>query len=67
MQHGAHIVGAEPGGKLAHGGRIGVVEVVARGEDLDCLRAGGGEGVQQAGMQAVLEEDVSGDSGLHCC
>ncbi len=72
MQHGAHIVGAEPGGELAHGGRIGVVEVVARGEDFDChgtagLRAGGGEGVQQAGVQAVLEEDVSGDSGLHCC
>jgi hypothetical protein len=28
-------------------------------------RAGGGEGVQQAGVQAVLEEDVRGESGLH--
>jgi hypothetical protein len=29
------------------------------------VRAGGGEGVQQAGMQAMLEEDVSGESGFH--
>ena len=65
MQHGAHVVGAEPGGELAHGGRIGVVEVVARGEDFDGARAGGCEGVQQTGVQAVLEEDVGGESRLH--
>jgi hypothetical protein len=44
--------------------------VMARGEDLDChgsasVRAGGCEGVQQGRMQAVLKEDVSGDSWLH--
>ena len=65
MQHGAHVVGAEPRGELAHGGRIGVVEVVARGEDFDGARAGGCEGVQQTGVQAVLEEDVGGESRLH--
>jgi hypothetical protein len=27
--------------------------------------AGGREGVQQPGVQAVLEEDVGGESGLH--
>jgi hypothetical protein len=26
---------------------------------------GGGEGIEQAGVQAVLEEDVGGESGLH--
>jgi hypothetical protein len=43
---------------------------VARGADLDChgsavAGAGGVEGVQQPGVQAVLEEDVGGESGLH--
>ena len=65
MQDGANVVGAEPRGQLAHGEGVGVVEVVARGEDFDGARAGGGEGVEQAGVQAMLEEDVCGDSGLH--
>ena len=67
MQDGADVVGAEPGGEFADGGGVGVVEVVARGEDFDGARAGGVEGVQQAGVQAVLEEDVGGESGLHRC
>ena len=65
MEDGADVVGAEPGGEFADGGGIGVVEVVARGEDFNGARAGGGEGVQQAGVQAVLEEDVGRESGLH--
>jgi hypothetical protein len=39
--------------------------VVARGEDLNGTRAGGCEGVQQARVQPVLEEDVGGESRLH--
>ena len=67
MQHRAHIVGAKPGGEFAHGRRVGVVEVMACGEDLDGARAGDRDGVQQAGLQALLEEGVGGDSWLHCC
>ena len=39
--------------------------MVAGGEDLDGLSAAVAQGVEQAGMQALLEEDVSRDSGLH--
>ena len=56
---------AEPGGDVADGGAIAVVEVVAGGEDLDCLGAGFVEGVEQAGVEALLEEDVGGEGGLH--
>jgi hypothetical protein len=59
VESSADVVGAEPGGELADGGGVVVIEVVARGEDFDVACAGGVEGVQQAGMQAVLEEDVS--------
>jgi hypothetical protein len=70
VKHGADIVGTEPGGDLADGFSVGVVEVVARGADLDGHGpagggAGGAKGVQQPGVQAVLEEDVGGESGLH--
>jgi len=70
MEDGAGVVRAEPGGEFAHSGGVGVVEVVARGEDLDGhgpagVGAGGEECIQQAGVQAVLEEDVSRESGLH--
>ena len=65
MEDGADVVGAEPGGEFADGGGIGVVEVVARGEDFDGAGTGGGEGVQQARVQAVLEEDVGRESRLH--
>ena len=44
----------------ADGGAIAVVEVVAGGEELDGLGAGFVEGVEQAGVQALLEEDVGG-------
>ena len=60
---------AEPGGDVADGGAVVVVEVMAGGEDLDGLdtigRAGFVEGVEQAGVKALLEEDVGGEGGLH--
>ena len=66
VEDGADVVGAEPGGDVADGEGVGVVEVVARGEDFDgAARRRACEGVQQAGVQAVLEEDVGGESGLH--
>ena len=58
---------AEPGGDIADGGAVAVVEVVTGGEDLYRLRAGFVEGVEQAGVQALLEEDVGGDGRLHHC
>jgi hypothetical protein len=65
VERGADVVGAEPGGDVADGGTVGVVEVVAGGEDLDGLGAAVVEGVEQAWVQALRKEDVSGDSGLH--
>jgi hypothetical protein len=56
---------AEPGGDVADGGAVVVIEVMTRGEDLDSLGAGFVEGVEQAGMEALLEEDVGGEGGLH--
>ncbi len=65
MECGADVVVAEPEGDVADGGAVGVVEVVAGGEELDSRGAGVAEGVEQAGVQAMLEEDVGGDCGLH--
>lgn len=60
---------AEPGGDVADDGAVGVVEVVACGEEFDGGAAVGSEaaehGVEQAGVQALLEEDVRGEAGLH--
>ena len=54
---------AEPGGDVADGEAVGVVEVVARCEELDDRGAIGGEsavhGIEEAGVEALLEEDVS--------
>ena len=65
VEGGSDVVGAEPVGDLADDGAVGVVEVVAGGEDLDVARAGFGEGVQDGGIEGLLEQDVGGDSGLH--
>ena len=62
---GGDAVRAEPGGDVADGGAVAVVEVVASGEDFDGLCAGFVEGVEQAGVEALLEEDVGGEGGLH--
>ena len=67
VEGGGYAGVAEPGGDVADGGAVGVVEVVAGGEDLDGLGAGFTQGVEQAGTEALLKEDVSGDSGLHHC
>jgi hypothetical protein len=56
---------AEPGGYVADGGAVAVVEVVASGEELDTLGAGFVESVEQARVEALLEEDVGGEGGLH--
>lgn len=56
---------AEPGGDVADGGAIGVVEVVAGGEDLDDGGAGAVHGVKETGVESLGEEDVGGEAGLH--
>ena len=65
MECGGYAGRAEPGGDVADGGAVGVVEVVAGGEQFDCGRTGFVEGVEQARMQTLLEEDMGGDGGLH--
>jgi hypothetical protein len=56
---------SEPCGDVADGGAVVVVEVMAGGEDLNRLSAGFVQGIEQAGVQALLEEDVGGQGGLH--
>ena len=58
VECGGYSGGAEPGGDVADGGAVSVVEVMAGGEQLDGLGAGVVEGVKQARVQALLEEDV---------
>jgi hypothetical protein len=65
MECGGDAGVAEPGGDVSDGGAVAVVEVVAGGEDFDSLCAGFVEGVEQAGVQALLKEDVGGEAGLH--
>src|ERR1700733_4823479 len=65
MECGGYAGRAEPGGDVADGGAVGVVEVVAGGEQFDCGRTGFVEGVEQARGQTLLEEDMGGDGGLH--
>jgi hypothetical protein len=57
--------GAEPDRNIAYSSAIGIVEVVAGGEELDRLGAGFVEGVEQAGMKALLEKDMGGKGRLH--
>jgi hypothetical protein len=65
VQRGCDAGRAEPGGDVADGGAVAVIEVMAQGEELYGLGAGFVEGVEQAGVKALLEEDVSGEGGLH--
>jgi hypothetical protein len=65
VEGGSDVVGAEPRGDIADGGAVGVVEVVTGGEDLDGLGAPLVKGFQKARMQALLEKDVCGETGLH--
>ena len=61
---------AEPGSYVADSGAIGVIEVVAGGEDFNDRAAVGRETAQhrieEAGVQALLQEDVGRETGLHC-
>jgi hypothetical protein len=65
VERAADIVRAEPCGDVADGGAVGVVEVVAGGEDFDGVGAAAVEGVEQARVQALRKKDMGGDSGLH--
>ena len=58
MERGGDVVGAEPGGDVADGGAVGVVEVVAGGEELDGLGSAVVKGFQKTGVQALLEKDM---------
>jgi hypothetical protein len=65
VERGSYAGGVEPGGDVPDGSAVGVVEVMASGEELDDLSAGSMESVEQAGVQALREEDVGRVSGLH--
>jgi hypothetical protein len=58
VERGGDFVGSEPGSDVADGGAVGVVEVMAGGEELDGLSSAVVKGVQKAGVKALLEEDV---------
>ena len=60
MECGCDAGVAEPCSDVADSGAVAVVEVVAGGKDFDRLCAGLVESVEQAGVQALLEEDVGG-------
>jgi lysophospholipase L1-like esterase len=65
VERGSYAAGVEPGRDIADGSAVGVVEVVAGGEELDHLSAGFVQSVEQAGVQALRKEDVGRESGLH--
>ena len=65
VERSADVVGAEPEGDVAEGGAVGVVEVMAGGEELDGAGSAVVEGIEQAGVQTLREEDLGGDTGLH--
>jgi hypothetical protein len=65
VERGSDTGVSEPGGDVADGSAVGVVEVVTGGEELDHLGAGPMESVEQAGVKPLREEDVGGDTGLH--
>ncbi len=65
VERGGDACVAEPCGDVAYGGAVAVVEVVAGGDDFDGLGSAPVQGVEQAGVEALLEEDVGGHGGLH--
>ena len=58
-------VGAEPGAKLGDVFAAGVVEVLAGGVDFDGLGTGTGGELQQAGVQPLVEKQVSLEDTQH--
>jgi len=51
-------VGAEPGGQFGDVLAAGVVKVLARGKDLDCLRTGAAGLLKQAWVKALIHVEV---------
>src|SRR5262249_42864895 len=60
-----HALALEPAPNLFYMLFVVIVEVPARGKDLDCLRSATGESIQQPGVQAFLNVNVAGDSAQH--
>ncbi len=58
-------IGAEPVGQLGDMLAAGVVEVLPGGKDFDRLDTGPGREFQQAGMEALVEEQVRGQHAEH--
>lgn len=65
VKSGGDVVGAEPGGDVTEDGAVGVVEVMASGEELDGFGSAIVQGIQQTGVQALPKEDVGRKAGLH--
>ena len=65
MENGYERVGAEPVGQLDHMLAAGVVEMLAGGKNLHSLRAGAGGKLEQAGMQPLIEKQMSGEDAQH--
>ena len=65
MENGFERIRPEPLRQLAHRLAAGVVEMLARGENLNTLGAGAAGKLQQAGMQALVEEQVGGENAQH--
>ncbi len=65
VQRGRDGIRPEPGCDFANGVAVGVIEVMARREELDGLRAGGAKCVEQRGRERLRQKDVRRDSGLH--
>ena len=65
VETGFEVVVAEPGGELAEGGAVGVVEVVAGGDDLNGACAGTLDAVEQAGVETEREKEVGGKAEVH--
>jgi hypothetical protein len=60
VEGGVGVGVTEPGGDVADGATVGVVEVVPCGEDLNGLGSAEAQGFEQAVMQALLEKDRGG-------
>jgi hypothetical protein len=51
--------GSKPIGDLAHMLlSVGVIEVLSRSKNLDCLRSASRQSIQQAGMQPLLHVNI---------
>jgi hypothetical protein len=65
VQRRQHIVRTEPVPQLTSGGTVCVIKVMACGEDLNSLRSPGRKGVEEAGMEPLLQKNVCGNGPNH--